>query len=71
MSGQLTPPLGRFAKRFPAFLFCPLKNCTIRNYLNIELVILQECIGHLSPTRGPFQSHIPGGYRLVKLSGKI
>ena len=46
-------------ERFPTFLFCPLKNYVVESYLSIELVILQKCIGHLSPTRGIIQSHIP------------
>ena len=45
------------------FFFCPLKNCVVGCYLGIELVILQESIGHLSPTKGLFQSHLPGGCR--------
>ena len=45
------------------FFFCPLKNCVVGCYLGIELVILQESIGHLSPTKGLFQSHLPGGGR--------
>ena len=48
-------------KRFPTLLFCPLKNCTARSYLNIELVIFQEGIGHFSLTEGLFQFHISCG----------
>ena len=49
LDGLLVPPLGLLIERFPTLLFCPLKNCAVGSYLNIELVILQEFIGHLSP----------------------
>jgi len=51
-------------ERFPTFLFSPLQNDVIRSYLNVELTILKECIGHLSPAGGLFQSHIPYGCRV-------
>ena len=57
------PPLGILTKRFPYFLFYPLKNCAVESYLSIEAVILQECIGHLSLAGSLFQSHIPCGCR--------
>ena len=61
LHSQLEPPFGILTERFSTFLFCPLKNYAIRSYLSIEPAIFQECIGHLSPARGLFQSHIPCG----------
>ena len=48
-------------KDSPLFFLSPSKNCAIGSYLSIELVILQKCIGHLSPVKGLFQFHIPCG----------
>ena len=61
LGSQLEPPFSIFIERFPSLLFNPLKNCAVESFLNFELVILQECIGHLSPAGGLFQSHIPRG----------
>lgn len=60
------PPLGILTERFPTLLFSPLQNGVIGSYLNVELAILQECIGHLSPAGGLFQSHIPCGCRAIQ-----
>ena len=62
LCGLLTPPLGILTERFPTLLFCPLKNCAVRNYLDIELIIFQEGIGNFSPAGGLFQSHIPSDH---------
>lgn len=67
LCGYLTPPLGILTKKFPTFPFCPLKNCVIGSYLSVELVILQDCIGHLSLAGGLFQSYILCGCRASKV----
>ena len=63
LCGQLMQPLRILTERFPIFLFCSLKDCTIKSYLSIELVMLQKGIGHLPLARGLLQSHIPCGCR--------
>ena len=51
-------------ERFPTFLFYPLKNCTVRSYLCVKLLILQKGVSHISLAGCLFQSHIPSGCRV-------